>query len=387
MKRISYLFLAFVLIAALVCSCNSGSTFTIEGQVSDADGKKLYLEAARIDGVALIDSVKLKGNGSFKFRQPRAATPEFYRLRVDHKIINLAVDSTEVITVNAPYDGFTTEYTVSGSPDSENIKELTLMQIQLQKKMDELLKEARSGQVNNEALQEQITTLLNDYKTEVKTKYIYAAPYTASAYFALFQKINEFLIFDPLSSREDIKGFGAVATSWSHYYPHATRTMNLTNLVIKGMKNTRQPKEKVLELREDQIQETTIIDVKLKDIKGNTRTLTELKGKVVLLDFTAYQTQISSTHNYWLRDLYKKYADKGFEIYQVSLDTNEHYWKTIADNLPWVCVRDPNGIYSSFAAIYNVHEVPAFFLINRQNELTVRGEDVKDIDSTIKSLL
>ena len=54
-----------------------------------------------------------------------------------------------------------------------------------------------------------------------------------------------------------------------------------------------------------------------------------------------------------LRDLYDKYAAQGFEIYQVSLDADEHYWKTTADNLPWICVRDGNGIYSSIAASYN----------------------------------
>ena len=88
-----------------------------------------------------------------------------------------------------------------------------------------------------------------------------------------------------------------------------------------------------------------------------------------------------------LRELYNKYAAQGLEIYQVSLDADEHFWKTSADNLPWVCVRDENGIYSTTAAVYNVKQVPAFFLVNRNNELSVRGEDVKDLDTAIKALL
>lgn len=383
MKKISFLALVVLLLSA----CNSGSTFTVDGRVSDADGKKLYLEASQIDGVVVLDSVKLKGDGSFKFKQPKPESPEFYRLRVDEKIINFSVDSTETVTITAPFAGFTTEYTVAGSPDSEKIKELTLKQMQLQKDMNALFKDAQSSRMDNETLQTKLAELLDTYKNEVKIKYIFPTPFAASAYFALFQRANGYLIFDPLSSREDVKGFGAVATSWSHYYPHATRTKNLTNLAIKGMKNTRTPKEKVLELDPEKINETTLIDVKLKDIKGNVRSLTELKGKVVLLDFTVFQTAISTTHNYWLNDLYAKYADKGLEIYQVSLDADEHYWKTVAGNLPWIGVRDPNGIYSSFAAIYSVQEVPTYFLINKQNELSVRGENVKDIDATIKGLL
>ncbi|MDR3119264.1 MAG: AhpC/TSA family protein [Mediterranea sp.] len=383
MKRISF----FALVALLLNACHSGSTFTVEGNVSDAGGKKLYLEASLIDGVAALDSVKLKGGGSFKFKQPRPESPEFYRLRVEDKIINFSVDSTETVTITAPYVRFTTDYNVEGSPSSEKIKELTLKQLQLQKEMDALLKNARNGRMDNKTLQAGLADLLDAYKNEVKIKYIFPSPYTASAYFALFQRTNGYLIFDPLSSREDVKGFGAVATSWSHYYPHATRTKNLTNLVIKGLKNTRTPKEKVIELDPEKISETTLIDIKLKDIKGNIRSLTELKGKVVLLDFTVYQTAISTTHNFWLNDLYDKYAGKGLEIYQVSLDADEHYWKTVAGNLPWIGVRDPNGIYSGLASIYNIQEVPAYFLINRNNELSIRDENIKDIDAAIKKLL
>lgn len=383
MKRISFLALIVVLLSA----CNSSATFTIEGNVSDADGKKLYLEASQIDGVVVLDSVKLKGSGAFKFKQPKPEAPEFYRLRVEESVINFSIDSTETVTINAPYKGFITEYTVSGSANSEKIKELTLKQIKLQNDVNALLKEAQSSRMTNDEVQEKLAVLFDTYKNDVKLRYIFAAPNTAAAYFALFQRVNNFLIFDPLSNKEDVKCFAAVATSLTNYYPHATRTKNLYNLAIKGMRNTRPPKETVLALEEHKIQETGVIEIKLKDMKGNIRTLTELKGKVVLLDFTAYQTNVSATHNFWLRDLHDKYHSKGLEIYQVSLDTDEHFWKTSADNLPWICVRDPNGIYSSIAGLYNVQEVPTYFLINRKNELSVRGEDIKDIDATIKGLL
>jgi len=50
-------------------------------------------------------------------------------------------------------------------------------------------------------------------------------------------------------------------------------------------------------------------------------------------------------------------------------------------------VRDENGIYSTNAALYGVQNLPAFFLINRNNELRARGETVKDLEGTIKSML
>ena len=64
--------------------------------------------------------------------------------------------------------------------------------------------------------------------------------------------------------------------------------------------------------------------------------LKTLKGKVVLLDFSVFQSPAGAPHNMMLRELYNKYAKDGLEIYQVSLDADEHYWKTAAGNLPWV---------------------------------------------------
>ena len=186
------------------------------------------------------------------------------------------------------------------------------------------------------------------------------------------------MIFDPLNNKDDIKCFGAVATSLNNTYPHAVRSKNLYNIVIKGMKNTRTPQQKTIEIPEEKIAETGVIDIALRDMKGNIRKLTDLKGKVVLLDFTVYQSAVAAPHNLMLRDLYNKYASQGLEIYQVSLDADEHFWKTSADNLPWVCVR---------AALYGVQNLPAFFLINRNNELRARGETVKDLEGTIKSML
>lgn len=383
MKKIFFMALAAVALSA----CNSESKFKVEGQVSDADGKMLYLEASALEGIVPLDSVKLKADGSFAFKQPRPVSPEFYRLRVDNKVINFSIDSTETVQVKAPFADFATAYTVEGSPNSSKIKELTLKQMELQNNVNALLQSMQAHKIGADVFEDSLTALLKNYKDDVKIRYIFAAPNTAAAYFALFQKLNNYLIFDPLNSKDDIKCFAAVATSLNNFYPDADRSKNLYNIVIKGMKNTRTPQEKVVEIPEDAISETGVIDISLRDMKGNVRKLSELKGKAVILDFTIYQNAVSATHNYMLRDLYDKYSAQGLEIYQVSLDADEHYWKTTADNLPWVCVRDGNGIYSSIAASYNVQTVPSIFLINRNNELSARGETLKDLDAAVKALL
>lgn len=383
MKKITFVALAAIALA----SCSSGPQFKVEGKIADADGKTLYLEASALEGIVLLDSVKLKADGEFDFKQTRPESPEFYRLRLEDKVINFSVDSIECVKINAPYKEFATGYTIEGSENSKKIKELTLMQMGLQKSVDELQTALNGSRIGYDVFEDSLSHLIKAYKDEVKIKYIFSAPNTSTAYFALFQKLNDYLLFDPLNNREDIKCFGAVATSLNNMYPHAVRSKNLYNVVIKGMKNTRQPQVKTLEVAQDKVSETGLIDVALRDVKGSLRKLSQLKGKVVLLDFTVFQSPNGAPHNLQLRELYNKYASQGFEIYQVSLDADEHFWKTSADNLPWVCVRDASGVYSTNASVYNVRQVPSVFLINRNSELKARGESIKDLDSVIKGML
>lgn len=374
--------------AATLAACSSGPRFEVTGEVTGAKGKTLYLEASALEGIVPLDSVKLGADGAFNFKAGRPASPEFYRLRVEDKVINLSIDSTETVTVHAPYEGFATTYTVEGSDNCEKIKQLTLKQAELQARVDRLSAAMQARTIGVNDFQDSLSQWMQAYKKEVSNDFIFKAPNTAAAYFALFQKLNGYLIFDPLNSKEDVRCFAAVATSLNAMYPHAERSRNLYNIVIKGMKNTRTPRrEAAPDLSQVKVEETGVIDISLRDLQGNTHRLTDLKGRAVILDFTIYQSAASASHNYMLRDLYDKYAARGLQIYQVSLDADEHFWKTTADNLPWICVRDPEGVYSAYASAYNVQHLPTLFLINRNNELKLRGEAIKNLEEEVQKLL
>lgn len=370
-------------IALALSACENKPQFTIKGNIEGADGKMLYLESTDIGSIEDIDSVKLKGDGSFQFKQKGVLAPDFYSLRVDDKLINLSIDSTETVTVTADFAKLPADYEITGSENCTKIKELTRLQLALQVNMEKV---ANSKTLAPGEAQDSMQHMIDAYKYKVKRQYIFINPAAAYSYFALFQKLNGYLIFDPMTDREDIKAFAAVATSWDMKYPHADRSINLHNIAIRGMKNTHKPVTKTIEVKGG-VQESGIIDIALKDLNGNTHKLSDLKGKVVLLDFTVYENAASPKRNIALNEMYKKYKGQGLEIYQISLDGDDHYWKTVADNLPWICVRDENGIYSSNVALYNVQKLPTFFLINRNSELKMRNESIKDIESEILKLL
>lgn len=304
-------------------------------------------------------------------------------MRIEDKVINFSVDSTETVEVKADYKNFAIDYNIQGSESNQKIKELVLLQTDLQERVNKL---AQSG-IPVGIVQDSLSRMVNAYKNNVKRNYIFVGPNKPYAYFALFQVLNGYMIFDPLNNKEDVKCFAAVATSMNNLYPHADRSRNLYNMVIKGMKNTRAPQVKPLDIPADKIQETSIIDIPLMDINGTTRHLTDLKGKVVLIDFTAYGSAESGARNLLLREIYDKYAPQGLEIYQISLDTDEHFWKTAADNLPWICVRDPQGPYSTYVNLYGVTKLPTAFLVSRNNELSMRIGEKTNLEEAIKKLL
>ena len=88
-----------------------------------------------------------------------------------------------------------------------------------------------------------------------------------------------------------------------------------------------------------------------------------------------------------LRDLYNKYHAAGLEIYQVSVDPDEHFWKTQTAALPWISVRDEDGIQGQSLIQYNVQSIPTFFLIDRNNSLYKRDSQISNLDAEIKALL
>lgn len=211
----------------------------------------------------------------------------------------------------------------------------------------------------------------------------------ASAYYAVCQSITDlttsYQLFNPLTDRDDVKCYAAVATAWDGFHPNAKRTEQICNLAIQGMNNTSPKKVQEVEIDGSKITEVGLIDIALPDINGKTHTLTSLKGKVVMLDFTMYSAAQSAERTRLMRDLYDKYKDRGLEIYQVSLDDDTHFWKFSCENLPWICVHETNG---NAVRLYGVQTLPTFFLINRDNELVKRSSDVSaTIENEILKLL
>ena len=282
-------------------------------------------------------------------------------------------------------------YGVEGSENSALIKDMVISQVNLLRDLRSMSSAYRSP--DRAPLQQRIKERIDVFKSEITTRYILPDPSSAAAYYALFLSINGQMLFNPQADRQDAKCFAAVATQMDMLYPDATRTAHLHNVALKGMTMTAPSNndgsvvEQIVRKFGDLIEETGIIEIELPDYEGHMQKLTDLKGKVVLLDFTAYKTNYSPNYNLMLKGLYNKYADQGFTIYQVSVDSDESFWLNTAPNLPWISVYDEASLGSTYLKLYNVEQIPAAFLIDREGNIVDRPDESDQLDSKIAELL
>ena len=376
-----YVVLALAVLGMASCS---EKKFHVEGSITNAKDSVLYLENISLMGPQVIDSVRLDVDGKFSLAGEGQQAPEFYRLRISDQIISLSIDSTETVTVTAAYPQMASQYEVSGSENCSKIKELALRQMQLQQRA---LAVSRNEALTVDQSNDSIFALIRQYKEDVKREYIFPDPSKPYAYFALFQTLGNMLIFNPRANRDDIKVFAAVATSWDTFWPDAERGKNLHNIAIEGMKNVRiADADQSKTIDASKISTAGVIEIALNDNKGQLRKLTDLKGQVVLLDFHVFGHKDSPARILALRELYNKYHAKGFEIYQVSLDGDEHFWKQQTAALPWISVRADEE-NSGFLTVYNIQTLPEYFLIDRGNNLISRSQQIQDLEKAIVNLL
>ena len=378
--KIKYLF--FLLLPAIV-GCSQQGKFKIEGEVTDAEGKMLYIEQTGLLKTVALDSVKLKADGAYKFKLASPEYPEFYRLRVEDKVINFAIDSTEHLVIKAAFKNFATGYSVEGSEMNLQIKELRQSLSFIQAKANKLTPQLSASERN--ALLADVEADIEKHK-EMARKIILTNPRSSAAYFAIYQKIGNTYLFSPYV-KADKPYCAAVATAYNAFMPDYIRTKNLYGLVMDAVKAERKAKDSQAWREVLDNASAGYIDIELPDRSGNVRKLSELEGKVVLIDFSAYQMEKSVQYTFELRELYNKYSGRGFEIYQVSLDRSKLLWEESVANIPWVCVRDENGPESVAVSTYNVQSAPTVFLMNRKGEIIARNPDFSTLDASIAKLL
>ncbi len=339
----------------LVCASCSNSKFKVEGTIDGGANSMLYLEQLSQNDIVTLDSVKISPNGDFSFTSVAPEYPDLYRLRLGGEALIFAIDSIETITISGNSDNFATQFTVTNSPATEHIRQLRAS--------------ARALQSPSDTLTEvEILEAINNHRHLAK-EIVLTNTHSLAAYYAVYQTIGGYYLLSP-EKKDELPFWNATATAFDLRYPEYYRSKQLKETTLLAMAHQRKSNNSTEIEFEPEV--TGMIDISLPNRAGDIVSLSSLKGKVVLVDFTLFAREESPAHILLLRELYNEYHAKGFEIYQVSLDPNKLFWMEQTLGLPWICVRDANTIQSTYISAYNLYDFPALFLINREGDIVAR---------------
>ena len=377
----------------MLSSCNGGDNkFRIQGTITGAVGKTLFLEHQGLTAIEPIDSVVLDERGKYKMGGEAPEYPEFYRLRLEKQVIPFSVDSIETITINSDAQSFATGYTVEGSIPAEKIKHVWLAQLDANVAMSQLVQKYDAGKISYADFANHRDSILQSYK-DVAQEVIFEDPKSPVAYFALFQQIDGNLIFN-IYDKKDSRIFAAVANVYDTFYPESERRDHLYNLALRSIAVVRQQEKAAQEiaridsLPQPEVRRIGYFDIALPDIDGKEVRLSEVaKDHMTLLSFTAMDTDWSVAYQSQINGLYQTYSGRGLRIYQVSFDGDSYVWKNRVAQQPWRNVRDTDGVYSSLIGLYNISSLPALFLINAQGDIVARASSFDELRSLIDKQL
>ena len=206
------------------------------------------------------------------------------------------------------------------------------------------------------------------------------------AYYALFLKQNGLPIWD-MADPSDRRLYQAVATSYNLWMPEYNRTKALYNQVLEYMQAERSLRSQLAAQQLIADSENAFLDITLPDAKGQMQSLSQYRGKVIVLDFSSTEMEQYVAYNFELRELYNQYHKSGLEIYSVGIERNLLAWEEATENLPWLTVRALDNEITEVLTRYNVQSLPTLFLFDKEGNVQGRYTDFTALEADINKYL
>jgi len=377
--------LILVLFSIAFTSWNCGNTASVQapekgsvvyGTIADAGDMKLFLDQWNFDNTThVFGSTEIASDGSFKLPMDKGLEMGIYRMRIGAKKAYLAFDGTEKsvkITGNlADLDKFT--YSVEGSNSANQMKD----------KYQDLVADPSDI--------DKIRTFAENTPNPV------LAGYTAMIFYR--------------EQEELLKSYKEINAKLQRELPDSKYSKDYATYVA-GLEQKIAVRKASASLEVGKVAP----DIDLPSPDGKNYKLSDLKGKVVLLDFWASWCGPCRKSNPHVVETYKKYKDKGFTVYSVSLDgihprmlpnlggdeTKINQQKEAAKN-KWVAaikrdqlmwdthVSDLLHWNSPIAKMYNVRGIPNTYLIDRDGKIAKAGinplSPTFNLEEEVKKLL
>ena len=346
--------------------------FTIKGTIKNSPQHLIILWEMTPQQLVFIDSARTDASGKFQI-QGNTKNMIFAQLQMGPESqIFLAVDNKSKLDVNISLLGKFVDYTIDGNEldDSKKIRKIVDANRSFAEEFNALKLEAEKIPQTQEGMS-QAAVINNRYQR-------------------LLQQRNDYMMNMAMSEKKGfipyfMIAFGALESPGYDLFKHAVACAKAADPMSKYTQD----------IEGKFVNEASLMiggvapDIKLNGPDGKPVSLSSLRGKVVLIDFWASWCGPCRRENPKVVKMYQKYKDQGFEIFGVSLDNDANRWKGAiqTDGLTWFHGSDLMGWKSKPAQMYQVHSIPATFLLDKQGKIIAKGLRGAELEAAVANAL
>jgi peroxiredoxin len=369
-----------VILATVISSCGdkkkTNTTFELKGNLTDSKGEILYLEKLASQTPQVVDSCEIASNGDFSFDNYVPGIG-FYRIKISNQnFAMLVMDSTDKVKVTGSAKDLGNTYKVEGSPDTKLFLEYNDISKGFSRQQDSLNQAFQtamtSGGTQPDSLKvDSLSKSFEGVYTKVVDAYCAKVAEKALANPDMYPTI---IAIQPLDPDKYMDVFRKVDEELRKKYP-TNPDINMFHNMLTKMAAARQGSDAP--------------EINLPDPNGKNIALSSLRGKVVLIDFWASWCGPCRKEMPNVVAAYKKYKDKGFEIYGVSLDKELQSWVEAIkkDGITWIQVSDLQYWNSVAAKAYNVQGIPYTVLLDKEGKIIAKNLRGEQLDKAIEQAL
>ena len=368
--------------------CEAGPTSRTEpgsigGTISGLDaGTEVMLRSFDNGNLVNVATTTLDSAGGFVLTPEAPLSRGYHQLLAGRKHpLVLITDRTEGVTIQATAragQNYMVGASIAGSPESVVVGEYYDVIMPLQQRVKELEREGRSLDATKRTAAKEASQAKVDSIEAVSLAFAQAHSGKLAALSAL----------ESLTAAEHKDVFKATLEalktdhSNSFYFQKIKKSYDQAMRPRKlDLSNPAQNKRSAKNSKYGQGEMAP--DIVMNDPDGNERKLSDLRGKVVLLDFWASWCGPCRRENPNVVRAYEKYKAQGFEVFSVSLDSDASRWRKAIeqDQLVWPNhVSDLQGWRNGAAREYGISSIPHTMLIDRDGAILathLRGNGVE----------
>lgn len=363
------LLLNAVVIAALF-SCNNGddkNKFTVNGQLKNAEDQKIYLEEVFFSqkDPEVLDTAEIKGG---KFSLTGVSTEEgIFRIRLEKMNRGfLFINDDKTILFSADLNDVSLNGPTFSTPANSSLKNFIAINDSLSKKLNgyynDLVQLQKTGALPGDSIVVATQTNFNNLK-ETASKF--CLQYADSV------KSPALALFTTTAAPVSLEQIQTPMQKLAQRFPNHNAIVAFTNYAKQQLSMKQQ------QAQQQQVQQGKVPvgsmapDITMNDVNDKPFSLSQLKGKYVLVDFWASWCGPCREENPNVVAAYNQFKDKNFTVLGVSLDQNKTSWlKAIKDdNLTWQHISDLKYWNSAAVPLYGFNGIPYNVLIDPQGKV------------------